>query len=340
MAVTTPAATIEHPARRRVAGRGRRCQKHAFGRAAAGSDARRDHIDVFPQVTSGNRPWDVSASVGVVCSYDPTTGVFLSPDPIDGTPGEPTEANPYHYVGNDPLNKVDPLGLRPLDPEFDYQVEILDQEMNLAGFDAARYFKPFHDGVARWIRDKEPGQRRVECFIPGGGRGGGAGFADVCDDDSKELWEVKPASDYGFRTGARQLGNYIAHSPGSRPGRSYGPHLHVAGVPSPTVSFSGSDATGDEGVRYYSPLDAPVPGRIGRRYEARVTEQEMRALEAEIRTYIERELVDISGGGWSPTPTQIGIGVGVIVVAGICFATAPGCAAAAAGGAVVAGGTG
>jgi len=33
--------------------------------------------------------------------------------------GEPTVANPYHYVDNDPLNKVDPLGLRPEDDEFD-----------------------------------------------------------------------------------------------------------------------------------------------------------------------------------------------------------------------------
>ncbi len=45
------------------------------------------------------------------CIYDPTTGTFLSPDPVDGQPGTPDEANPYDYVGNDPLNFVDPLGL-------------------------------------------------------------------------------------------------------------------------------------------------------------------------------------------------------------------------------------
>lgn len=48
-------------------------------------------------------------------NYDPTTATFLSPDPIDGQPGEPTTANEYHYVDNDPLNKIDPLGLRPTD---------------------------------------------------------------------------------------------------------------------------------------------------------------------------------------------------------------------------------
>jgi RHS repeat-associated protein len=60
--------------------------------------------------------------------YDPTTGTFLTPDPLTQGPGspelgtgvgfgdgEPTVANPYHYVDNDPLNKVDPLGLWPWD---------------------------------------------------------------------------------------------------------------------------------------------------------------------------------------------------------------------------------
>jgi RHS repeat-associated protein len=47
--------------------------------------------------------------------YDPSTGTFLTPDPLDSVDGEPTVGNPYHYADNDPLNKVDPLGLRPVD---------------------------------------------------------------------------------------------------------------------------------------------------------------------------------------------------------------------------------
>jgi RHS repeat-associated protein len=47
--------------------------------------------------------------------YDPTTGQFTTQDPLDGIDGTPTAANPYHYTDNDPLNKVDPLGLRPTD---------------------------------------------------------------------------------------------------------------------------------------------------------------------------------------------------------------------------------
>lgn len=47
--------------------------------------------------------------------YDPATGLFLSPDPLDGVDGTTTVANPYHYTDNDPINKTDPLGLRPSD---------------------------------------------------------------------------------------------------------------------------------------------------------------------------------------------------------------------------------
>ena len=47
--------------------------------------------------------------------YDPTTGTFTTRDPLDGVDGTTTVANPYHYVGNDPLNRVDPLGLRTAD---------------------------------------------------------------------------------------------------------------------------------------------------------------------------------------------------------------------------------
>jgi RHS repeat-associated protein len=47
--------------------------------------------------------------------YDPTTGQFLTPDPLDGVNGTPTVANTHHYTNNDPLNLTDPLGLRARD---------------------------------------------------------------------------------------------------------------------------------------------------------------------------------------------------------------------------------
>ncbi|MGH8933957.1 MAG: RHS repeat-associated core domain-containing protein [Egibacteraceae bacterium] len=46
--------------------------------------------------------------------YDPVTRAFLSVDPLPGLPGMPSSGNPYHYAHNDPLNWLDPLGLRPI----------------------------------------------------------------------------------------------------------------------------------------------------------------------------------------------------------------------------------
>ena len=57
--------------------------------------------------------------------YDPTTGTFLTPDPlgVGAEPeGRPTSGNLYAYVGNDPLNYQDPLGLcRMLDGDFYFE---------------------------------------------------------------------------------------------------------------------------------------------------------------------------------------------------------------------------
>ena len=55
----------------------------------------------------------MSAAVTPVRDYDPTTGQFLTRDPLDGVDGEPTTANPYHYADNDPMNRTDPTRLRP-----------------------------------------------------------------------------------------------------------------------------------------------------------------------------------------------------------------------------------
>ena len=46
--------------------------------------------------------------------YAPSLGRFTTIDPLDGVEGEVTVANPYHYANNDPLNQMDPFGLRPV----------------------------------------------------------------------------------------------------------------------------------------------------------------------------------------------------------------------------------
>ena len=81
----------------------------------------------------GNDPWggDTAAPAGLGVGYrgelavdglvwlrervyDPTTRAFLQPDPLPAVPGTAYAANAYHYAGNDPVNSVDPLGLRPI----------------------------------------------------------------------------------------------------------------------------------------------------------------------------------------------------------------------------------
>lgn len=46
--------------------------------------------------------------------YDPTVGRYLTPDPLGTVDG----LNPYLYVGNNPLNKVDPYGLYQTDMHY------------------------------------------------------------------------------------------------------------------------------------------------------------------------------------------------------------------------------
>lgn len=50
--------------------------------------------------------------------YQPATGAFNTVDPLAGLDGTPVLNNPYHYVNNNPLNLVDPSGLRPGDNNF------------------------------------------------------------------------------------------------------------------------------------------------------------------------------------------------------------------------------
>jgi RHS repeat-associated protein len=46
--------------------------------------------------------------------YNPDTGQYLTPDPL----GFPDGADPYAYVNNDPLSKLDPLGLYEIDVHY------------------------------------------------------------------------------------------------------------------------------------------------------------------------------------------------------------------------------
>ncbi|MBK1707282.1 RHS repeat protein [Halochromatium glycolicum] len=61
--------------------------------------------------------------------YSPTLGRFLQPDPIGYGDG----MNLYAYVGNDPLNLVDPWGLAGIDSGF-WSLDSLQSTLDLVGF--------------------------------------------------------------------------------------------------------------------------------------------------------------------------------------------------------------
>lgn len=104
-------------------------------------------------------------------TYDPDSGRFTTPDPLDGIPGEVTAANPYPYAANDPVNAEDPLGLRPTDATFGCPPGRVMTELRALGgfrYQECRPPKPaFGLGLVRGIGG----------FVAGGARliGGGAG---------------------------------------------------------------------------------------------------------------------------------------------------------------------
>lgn len=61
--------------------------------------------------------------------YDPELGIFVSPDPYPKTLEFPQDMNEYVYVYNDPVNRIDPLGLRGLT----YIKELIEDAMQPGG---------------------------------------------------------------------------------------------------------------------------------------------------------------------------------------------------------------
>jgi hypothetical protein len=104
------------PACRRAvprAGRGGRADQRepAFARSKCFQHARRVIEAAEAQVRSGVPAFSAGAGVGGV----------ITRDPLDGVDGTTDVANPYAYVSNDPLNMVDPRGLRKQDSDRDWK---------------------------------------------------------------------------------------------------------------------------------------------------------------------------------------------------------------------------
>jgi RHS repeat-associated protein len=69
--------------------------------------------------------------------YAPATRSFLHPDPRPPVVGTACAANPYHYAANDPVNRTDPLGLRPIS---DSELQTYRDQMNRNIFERAGDF--------------------------------------------------------------------------------------------------------------------------------------------------------------------------------------------------------
>ena len=119
------AGACRRSGQRRVRRAGSRSRKCASRRAGSGSGPRRNHGDVFLQVASGKASFVTTGRVGWLCcgelhdgtlihlrarEYDASVGGFTSRDPVNGTDGTTTVANPYPYAGNKPVNMLDPTG--------------------------------------------------------------------------------------------------------------------------------------------------------------------------------------------------------------------------------------
>ncbi|HEX7166446.1 MAG TPA: RHS repeat-associated core domain-containing protein, partial [Acidimicrobiales bacterium] len=197
-------------------------------------------------------------------SYEPSTAAFTTPDALDGVEGHPTATTRYHYADNDPINRSDPTGLQPgLAPVAEDPVAGVG--LVGAGIQAIQRADPWHEAVVEDLIMRAPPFERVpSVYIPGGGLGrSGRGYADVVDILTREIWEVKPFTTYGKRTGRPQLAQYIA-AYGGIPGRRYPPST-VMGHDRRTIliTFSGRAAATvggalpiDNGLRYYLPQNA------------------------------------------------------------------------------------
>jgi RHS repeat-associated protein len=78
----------------------------AYGAPASGSDTFDPRLGYRGELTIDSQLYLRARD------YQATLGQFTTIDPLEGVIGATTVANPYHYTDNNPLNKVDPTGMR------------------------------------------------------------------------------------------------------------------------------------------------------------------------------------------------------------------------------------
>jgi RHS repeat-associated protein/uncharacterized repeat protein (TIGR01451 family) len=146
--------------------------------------------------------------------YNPAAGRFITADPFPGFEEEPQSLHKYAYASNNPVNRVDPLGL---------YTRAQGQEAHriIGRAYILNFIKHYAEG-GRWGWGDwfvARGERPNKWFPPYPGygaynrkiRGQGAPrrFPDLRNYLVMEVYEIKPLSAYGLLTGPRQVRNYI-----------------------------------------------------------------------------------------------------------------------------------
>jgi len=118
--------------------------------------------------------------------YDPGIGRMASPDPVIGTPEQPQSYNLYPYVGNQPVNRIDPKGLNwhgnwcgpggsgPATDCYDAACKRHDQCYQDCGVNWLTKWLPFfdlHGSSCAWVCDAELTKKWKKCACSHGASG-------------------------------------------------------------------------------------------------------------------------------------------------------------------------
>ena len=115
--------------------------------------------------------------------YNSGTGRFLTVDPLEGSPSDPTTLHKYLYAGGDPVNRIDPRGR-----------ENIEDESNLIGEDVFAQ-QQVKQGADRLYKALEKVKDFAECIkllveaFSAGGTVSAASVIEQAEEACRDLWE-------------------------------------------------------------------------------------------------------------------------------------------------------